>query len=556
MLFKNFDNYSKKTALILTDDTQVSYEDLQIKVNKIARKLGIDRKLVFIEVNNNLTSIITYLACVQNNHPVLLLNADSVEQNQAIITLYQPNIVINAKGNEPQFVTHNPHQLDLHSDLCLLLATSGSTGSPKLVKLSHKNIFSNTQSIASYLDLSDSDRAITSLKFNYSYGLSIINSHLHVGASIFLTNNSINDPCFWQQFNKHNITSFSGVPYNFEVLAKQNFKFDKFSSLRYITQAGGKLSTTLIQHFAEMGKRYRYNFYVMYGQTEASPRISYLPPENCISHSDYIGVPVPGGTISLLDESGNTITEPNIAGELAYKGPNVMIGYAKSVEELAIAEKITWLHTGDIAIQNQLGLFKITGRKSRFAKPFGIRVNLDDIQSELSELSIINAVSSENELIIIAIESSAKKSWPESKILNLLESKFNINRIAFSLQFIENMPLLSNGKLDYRSIAKLGTSAEGSSKSKAFLFIQFFKEELLLLSGIKSNCWNSIKEIYSHFFNGQNIIDTSTFISHAGDSLLYVSISIELEQYLGHLPHNWHLCTLEALEKMKYSNEF
>ena len=555
MLFKNFNNYLEKTALILPNNTHITYFELQKQVNNVAHQLGDKRKLIFIEVNNNLASILSYIACIQNNHPVLLLNAESKAQNHEIIECYQPNIVVDAKGDTPQINIKNENDLNLHSDLCLLLATSGSTGSPKLVKLSHNNIFSNTQSISSYLELNDTDRAITSLKFNYSYGLSIINSHLHMGAAIVITNSSTNDPCFWQLFSEHKVTSFSGVPYNFELLAKQQFEFKDFPALRSVTQAGGKLSTFLIKHFADMGNKYHYKFYVMYGQTEASPRISYLPPEYCISHCDFIGIPIPGGTIELLDVHGDLIKGNNIPGELIYKGPNVMLGYAKNFGELSTKENITWLHTGDIAIRNENNLFKITGRKSRFAKPFGIRVSLDDIQNELSELAIINAVTSYNELIVIAIESYSTKLWPQKNILDLLEKKYQINRVAFSIHIVESLPLLSNGKVDFKGIKNLVISSKQISKNKIKLFLHFFKEEFLHLAGIKNNTWNNLIEMYSHFFNDQQIHDTSSFISHAGDSLLYVSISIELERYLGHLPNEWHLQTLDSLEKLRNNND-
>ncbi len=553
-LFNNFDDYDESVALIF-EGKLITYRELQFLIDEV--KVQINREepaLVFIEVTNNVSSIVSYLACMQLSFPVLLLNAASAKQNQDIIFNYQPNIIINAKNDQLVIAENNNAKIDLHRDLSLLLATSGSTGSPKLVKLSSQNIYANTTSIIEYLSIKPADRAITSLKFNYSYGLSIINSYLQAGASIVLTESSITDDEFWSLFQKYKVTNFSGVPYSFEVLAKKGVFFDEFPHVRYLTQAGGKLSPQLVTLFAEKGRLADIEFFVMYGQTEAAPRISYLPSEFASEFPEYIGIAVPGGKLFLVDENKKKIDLINIEGELGYQGPNVMMGYANSVEELSIKTIIPILYTGDIAVMNEKKLFKIVGRSSRFVKPFGIRISLDDIQNQLTDLGYIAAVAGAQELVSIVIESIEEQPNNDidvESILQHLENVFGVSSVIYKIYILSKIPLLQNGKIDYKTVANLLKGDEADS-NKWRQFFGFFKEEVLLRLGI-GNDWDSVKCIYLHYFSAKNITDDCSFISHAGDSLLYVSLSIELEKYLGYLPENWHLKSVSELELLKNS---
>lgn len=554
MLFGNFDGFEDRTALIRSDGVSVTYKQLQEKVNSIIPQLGSDvRKLVFIECCNNELSIYCYVACIQAGHPVLLLNSESKAQNQNIISTYNPNLVIDATGEHPDISLHNTNELDLHQDISLLLATSGSTGSPKLVKLSKDNIYTNTDSISQYLNLEETDRAITSLKLNYSYGLSIVNSHLHVGASIVLTELSTSEPEFWSLVQLHQVTSFSGVPYSYEILSKQQINFADYPSLRYVTQAGGKLSPSLISQFSRQLQPFGVEFFVMYGQTEAAPRISYLPPEFAQSHSDCIGIPIPGGEIALLSEDGEWIETSGEVGELLYRGPNVMIGYATDTSGLANKENIQWLHTGDLAYKNSVGLFKIVGRKSRFAKPFGVRVNLDDVQHRLTEEQLTVAVAENKETIVIAIERNDCNKEDTAELLNILEKEYKINKLAISIHWVKALPLLPNGKLDYSQVALL---AQSEAKQTWKQFWVNFKSEILHLTGIQPHSWENLIQLYQHYFPENEVDEHSSFNSLSGDSLLYVAVSIELEKYMSYLPNNWQSTKLLTLEGMRERDEF
>jgi len=550
MLFKNFNLFGSQTAIILEDGTQLSYNELQVEVELIKDKLGGSRKLVFIETNNNLTSIVCYLACMQSDKPVLLLNAENKAQNKEMIDFYQPNVVIDASNETAEINVTNESLIDLHTDLSLLLATSGSTGSPKLVMLSKENIKSNTESICEYLKLTNQDRAITSLKLNYSYGLSIVNTHLHVGASIVLTDKSITESDFFLLFSRCNVTSFSGVPYSFQLLEKQNINLYQYSSLRYVTQAGGKLESSLVKKNVLRANKASVDFFVMYGQTEASPRISYLPPEFAYEYSEYIGIALNNGELALLDQNGCHIEKENVEGELIYRGPNVMMGYALHRDELYKTDKIDWLKTGDIAIRNSQNLYKIVGRSSRFVKPYGMRINLDDIEMYLSKKGLIAAVTGVDEGIYISICKDSSQSFFADELLQELVELYKLTLDVFHINFIDEIAQLSNGKIDYQ---KLKETCIKKDKKESILsvFLKTFLNDFsknMLLSSQKSL---SILSIYKEAFINQSITLSSSFASLSGDSLSYVIISTEIEQYLGYLPLDWHVKSISELENLK-----
>ncbi|MBC7006394.1 AMP-binding protein [Photobacterium sp. BZF1] len=551
MLFDNFLEHKEKTALIDHNGEEISYKSLQDKVDDCSNRLGHEyRKLIFIKCSNNVESICFYVACLQSGHPVLLLNSENDSQNEEISMRYKPNVIVDASNADVTIKLYHNKRIELHEDLAILLSTSGSTGSPKLVKLSKKNITSNTHSIIEYLGLNSFDRAITSLKFSYSYGISIVNSHLQVGGSIVLTELSVSCSEFWTLVNTNNVTSFSGVPYSYEMLSKQKFNLSNYPSIRYLTQAGGKLSAPLVSEFSKKASILGIKFYVMYGQTEASPRISYLPPKYTELYPDYIGLAVPGGELAIVDDEGNFINTPNQSGELVYKGPNIMMGYALSPSELSVREEITWLKTGDMGFKNEIGLFKINGRKSRFSKPFGIRVNLDDIQNKLNEKSLTAAVTERKDIIIIGVESDGNDKRIEDMVHSIIQSEYNLHRSAVSIHQFEKLPLLPNGKFNYTKLA------EYNRENILTRFLKNFKEEILHLSGIKEHSWESMTQIFQYYFPDDCVNSQSSFISLAGDSLIYVSISVEIEKYLTSLPDNWQSITVASLEEMREKNEF
>jgi long-chain acyl-CoA synthetase len=457
----NFEQYEDNIALI-TNEKELTYKDLNQLSNKIASTIE-SNSLVFLFCKNSIESVASYVGIIRKNCACALI-ADKINiHSQDLINLYNPKYLIIPKEElstlenfqlllelEEYVILKTKNSIDYKLDdkLRLLLTTSGSTGSPKFVKLSEKNIISNTNAISEYLNITESDRTITTLPMNYTYGLSILNTHLSNGASIILTNSSIISKDFWNLFQQFNANNFGGVPYTYEMLKKLNFKKLNLSSLKYLTQAGGKLSKNLILEFSEICKENGIDFFVMYGQTEATARMSYLPPNNLANKVGSIGISIPGGEFSLLDDKGIEIKEINKVGELIYKGENVFMGYALTSHDLEMNAPSEVLHTGDLALRDEDNYYYIVGRKNRFSKIFGNRINLDEIEEIIENIGIKCACTGDDEAITIHLE----KEIDTNQLLNQILEYVNIHRTAFKFNIVNEIPRNSSGKVLYSKL--------------------------------------------------------------------------------------------------------
>src|SRR3989339_643755 len=394
--YEGLGKYASNVAVLTEQAESINYQTLLNAADELGSHIE-KRGLVFVVCKNSFESVAGYLGFLRAGAALVLVNHtvhDSLFLN--LLETYQPEYIylpsekvlekINAQSvrsfRQYQLLkTHYQIDYTLHSDLALLLTTSGSTGSPKLVRQSYKNINSNASSIAQYLHITSTDRPMTTMPMSYTYGLSIINSHLLKGASLILTETTLMDRAFWQLMKTHQATTFGGVPYIYEMLKKLRFERMNLLSLRYITQAGGKLSKELVQEFANICDQKNIKFYVMYGQTEATARLSYLPAEYACTKAGSMGIAIPGGKFWLEDETGKVIEENEVSGELVYQGDNVTMGYAESRFDLAKGDENKGiLHTGDLAKRDTDGFYYIVGRKSRFLKMFGNRINLNEIE--------------------------------------------------------------------------------------------------------------------------------------------------------------------------------
>ncbi|MFJ5767801.1 AMP-binding protein [Lysinibacillus sp. NPDC093210] len=321
-----------------------------------------------------------------------------------------------------------------------MLSTSGTTGSQKFVRLSYDNLRVNAESIIDYLQINKNERAIMNLPLSYSYGMSIVNSHLLAGASILLTDESVLEKSFWEFVKKHKATSIAGVPFTYQMLQRIGFTKMELPYLKTMTQAGGRLNEKLVKHFAEYAKEQNKRFYIMYGQTEAAPRISYIPYEKVLEKSSTIGIAIPGGKLSIDAE-----TE-----ELIYKGANVMMGYAENLADLANGYELNGvLYTGDTAIVDKDGYFTITGRIKRFIKLFGLRINLDDVEKKLEEeLQIPLACTGSDDKLIVAIE----QVDCVEQVKEALERLYKLHKTAFKIKVIDEIPRFASGKTDYMKL--------------------------------------------------------------------------------------------------------
>lgn len=396
--------------------------------------------LGFLLCDNQLSDLVLYLACLRRGHVPLLLPAQTQPELLAMLQArYQPAWV--AAGGTIQH-QHDAPPPELHPALGLLLSTSGTTGSPRLVRLSRDALQANATSIASYLGLGPQERTITSLPMQYSYGLSVVNSHLLAGAALVLNTDSVLSREFLERMRDQEITSLAGVPYMYQMLYRTGFFKQELPALRTLTQAGGRLDEKLTRLVAEYAQVSHRRFFVMYGQTEACARISYVPPERLASKIGSIGLPIPGGTLEVDPDNG----------ELIYRGPNVMLGYAEERADLARGDDCQGrLPTGDMGRMDEDGFFYITGRLKRFIKISSNRINLDELEQALQELIHAPlAAGGADDRLVVLIE--AEQAPLLEQIREHLRHQYGIHPTMTRLQLVEQLPLLPSGKKDYNAL--------------------------------------------------------------------------------------------------------
>ena len=439
--------HGDKTAVVTDNGREVSYAELFAMTENWVEGLR-PRSLVFLLVENKLGSLVSYVSCV--NHGIVPLLLPVSIDDGLLLSLkerYRPSRLY----RNGELIESDDSRIALNDDLALLLTTSGSIGSPKLVRQSYRNIRANTASIIEYLKIDESERAITTLPMNYTYGLSIINTHLFAGGALLLTDKTMIQREFWNFFTEQGATSFGGVPYTYEMLDKLMFFRRKLPSLRTMTQAGGKILPALHQKFAEYAQREGKNFVVMYGQCEATARMSYLPPDHALDKVGSMGIAIPGGRFSLIDIDGNEITEAEVTGELVYEGANVTLGYAECAEDLAKGdERHGRLVTGDMAKRDEEGFYYIVGRKKRFLKIFGNRVNLDEterlVKGAFPGLDCACGGVDDKMKIFVTDETRMQA------VRDFVAEKTHLNFTAFDVRPIVSIPKNESGKTLYSEL--------------------------------------------------------------------------------------------------------
>ncbi|KUM32514.1 AMP-binding protein [Arthrobacter sp. EPSL27] len=521
--------FGDRTA-VCVDGQAVSYSELADRVDAAARSLGTVRRLVALEADNSLPSLVVYLAALSAGHPLLILPTGGGRAAESLVAAYDPDVLARVEGGDAVLEERREGTRHaLHPELALLVSTSGSTGSPKLVRLSGDAVQANAAAIAEYLQLRPEDRAATTLPLSYCYGMSVVNSHLSVGATVVLTDLSVVDPCFWDLVRTERVTSFAAVPYTFELLERAGFADMDLPSLRYITQAGGRLDPDRVRAYAQLGRRRGWDLFVMYGQTEATARMAYLPPDVAAEHPQAVGIPIPGGQFRLAEVPG--LDER----ELVYSGPNVMLGYAETPADLELGRTVTELHTGDLARRTAEGLYEIVGRRSRFVKIVGLRVDLGQVERILADLGMAAAAAGQDGRVVAAVESAAGESGHGlALIAKTVAQEVGVPRPAIHLHPVAAIPRLGNGKPDYPAILALHDSSAESSTG-----------------GGPADAPDDVRGIYADVLELEDIGDADTFVSLGGDSLSYVAASVRLERALGDLPRDWHLLPVGELERAR-----
>ena len=424
------------------------------------------RRLVLSIAKNHAAFVAGYVGMLRGKHVQLIVNdAIAPEFLARLILMYSPEFIYLPDSLTSPVPGKATYENDgyrliknesappcaLHNDLALLLSTSGSTGSPKLVRISYENVRANTNSIIDYLSIVADDKTVTTMPLSYSYGLSILNTHLSAGASIVLTDASIMNREFWNLVQERNVTSFGGVPYFYEMLKKLKFERIDLPSLRYVTQAGGKLSPSLAREFTAIFQNKNIRFYLMYGQTEATARISYLCATDHPDRVEGIGKAIPGGELWIQSTNdGGRIENPGTPGELVYRGPNVSMGFAECRSDLALGDANGGvLLTGDLATCDHDGYFSIVGRKNRFLKVFGLRVNLIELEAILRSKGIECACGGTDQMLSVYYAGPEENAEIGAKIIEAA----GIHRNGIRFVRVHEIPRTESGKVNYQALA-------------------------------------------------------------------------------------------------------
>jgi acyl-CoA synthetase (AMP-forming)/AMP-acid ligase II len=435
---------------------------LRAEVLRWAERLATPKPaLVFLVGKTEPRALVALLAAMAAGQPVALLDPATHESAlKRLVEAYAPEMLVGApeiaalgEGSlwdddrlSVRFAAE-PNGGPIAPELAVLLSTSGTTGSPKFVRLSAANVLANADQIIAALDVKAGDVAVAHLPLHYSYGLSVLTSHLRAGAAAHLWADSVTIPEFWAAVRQSGGTHFPGVPYHYNFLGRGDFTKVLPPALRTFTQAGGALDVRIQQRMLDQLKAVGGRFYVMYGQTEAAPRMTTLPHDRLGEKLGSVGVALAGGELSILDEDDRPL-EPGQSGQVVYRGPNVMLGYAEARSHLARGDEMGGrLATGDLGRLDEEGFLFLTGRLKRFAKLFGLRISLDEVEARFRAAADVAAVDRKDKIVLFTPAPEAI-----SALISEVSGEYNLPASSFSVRTVEEIPRKSSGKIDYASL--------------------------------------------------------------------------------------------------------
>lgn len=456
-----------KLAIVDNAGHRLSYGQLtrfSLEIGKMADP----RSLVFCLCKNEAGSLAGYIGFVENDVvPLTLSSRIDQELLESLSSTYKPQYywvpeedihlvsgekvfaslgyVLLKTGNEPY---------PLHHKLQLLMTTSGSTGSPKLVRYKKGNLEANAKNVAIAFGWTDQERAICDLGMQYTMGLNVINTHLYVGATVLLTTYNLMSSEFWDYIRQEKGTNFTGVPFSYDIFARLHFERMELPDLHTLAEGGGKLTDKRYMELAEYAQKHGKRFIPTFGTTETSARLSMLPAELAPQKVGSIGRAIPGGELFLIDDEGKLLEEMAAEGEMCYRGPNVTMGYAVCKEDLAKGDE--WngeFHTGDLARRDADGCYYITGRKSRFLKLLSYRVGLDQSERLISEhFNIECACTGNDQRMDIYITEGALKG----EVLSYISEKTKLFKNLFKVIVVDSIPRNDSGKISYKELRENG----------------------------------------------------------------------------------------------------
>jgi acyl-CoA synthetase (AMP-forming)/AMP-acid ligase II len=445
----------------------LSRGELRARALSLAARFPSDgKRLVVLAVRNGLAGLTGLLAARAAGHAVALVDtATPSDRLMALLDAYRPDDVVtdagqslagtanwsNVNADGLRIATQGGDLGEVYPSTAILLSTSGTTGSSKFVRLAEAAVTANADQIARALAISSNDVGAAHLPLHYSYGLSVVTSHLVAGAAVALMDDSITSPTFWKAIGAAEATQFPGVPFHYVVLARLGLKRIAPASLTCFTQAGGALDLKIQQAIhgqaAERGAR----FHVMYGQTEAAPRITTMPSDALPSHLGSVGPALHGGRLRILDAGGGEAPQGQI-GEVAYEGPNVMLGYADGRADLAVGDITDGrILTGDLGYLDSDGFLFLTGRAKRFAKVYGLRINLDEVERRIGPAAA--AVDVGEQIVIFHEAGPGAAALPAT--ISEVAAEYRLPSAVFISRIVEAIPRKDSGKVDYAAVREM-----------------------------------------------------------------------------------------------------
>lgn len=466
-MFLNLDSRGNDDIIAVDSaDGKLVCSELMAEKDELKNVLE-ERSVVFALCNNTVGALAAYLDTVMlDSVPVMLSSKTDRELLESLYRTYEPAYVwlpaedeVPFEGTETVYERFGYRLLrtgferyEIHPELQLLMTTSGSTGSPKLVRYKRGNLDANAKNVAKSFGWTSQERPLCDLAMNYTMGLNVINTHIYAGATVYLTNENIMSAPYWDFIKKNQLTNLTGVPFGYELMLKLRFTRMDLPYLTTLSQGGGKLNDKTFRTLAEFADQSGKRFVATFGTTETAARMTFLDPALALTKTGSIGRAIPEGKLMLTDDDGNEITSANTEGELVYSGPNVTMGYAVCKEELANGDEFCGTyHTGDIAVRDEDGCYYIVGRKSRFLKMLGYRVSLDQTERLIKDNYNIEVACTGSDDKLIAYITRADK---KDEVLDFISEKTGFYKSLFEVRVIDEIPKNETGKIMYKNLLK------------------------------------------------------------------------------------------------------
>lgn len=467
-MYLNLDQrQADRVAIVEDTQRQCTYGELVGFCDEFAQWVA-PRSLIFILCQNTVGAMAAHIACVEKKIvPLMISSHMDAALRDALIATYHPEYLWVPEKLAPEFPDMPPvagkyeyvllktgHASPaLYDDLAMLLTTSGSTGSPKLVRHRYENLYANAQNVAAFFGFTEADRSLVDLQLHYTMGLNVACSGLQAGATLIMTTMNAMQKEYWAYFLAQRVTVITGVPYNYEILKKLKFFKRDLPDLRILAEGGGRLTDDLFREIATYAKDTGKLFYATFGTSETTARLAYLDPACALDHIGSIGKAIPNGRLSLIDDDGTPIDEIEATGELVYEGPNVTLGYALTAEDLQKGDERGGVYrTGDLAHRDAEGFYYIVGRRSRFLKLYGHRVGLDESERMIRrQFDIECACTGDDKQMRIFVTQEGL----DREIRAFMAEKTGIFVQAFAVRVIPQIPKNEVGKTLYSVLSAL-----------------------------------------------------------------------------------------------------